>query len=131
MFAIGNLVHPVVTADLAALDGRHVAAQVRTWLGGSTLHSKGVRLRVEAPLRWVSPGVLRPGDQGPARLRLVLWTDELERAPRVRVVQGGDCIAAVRLPWVASPGRAFQVPSRVLSGVDLYGPDVVISLRST
>ncbi len=32
VFAVGNLVHPVDTADAAALDGRHVASTVRTWL---------------------------------------------------------------------------------------------------
>ena len=29
VFAAGNLVHPVDTADIAALDGSHVAAAVR------------------------------------------------------------------------------------------------------
>ncbi len=32
MFAIGNLVHPAETADVCALDGRHVAASVLQWL---------------------------------------------------------------------------------------------------
>ena len=34
VFAVGNLVHPVDTADGAALDGRHVASAVQAWLGG-------------------------------------------------------------------------------------------------
>ncbi len=129
VFAIGNLVHPVVTADLAALDGRHVAAAIRAWLSGSARPAPaGVRLRVEAPLRWVSPGLLRPGDGPPARRRLVLWTDELVRVPHVRISQGGTQLAAARLPWPASPGRAFQLPSRLLAKVRLDGPDVTIRL---
>ena len=32
VFAVGNLLHPVDTADIAALDGRHVADHVRAYL---------------------------------------------------------------------------------------------------
>ena len=32
VFAVGNLLHPVDTADGAALDGRHVATAVSRWL---------------------------------------------------------------------------------------------------
>ena len=34
VFAVGNLVHPVETADVAALDGVHVATRVVEWLAG-------------------------------------------------------------------------------------------------
>ena len=32
VFAIGNLVHPVDTADVAAMDGRHIELEVLNWL---------------------------------------------------------------------------------------------------
>lgn len=35
VFAVVNLLHPVDTADIAALDGRHVAAAVLEFVGGS------------------------------------------------------------------------------------------------
>lgn len=128
VFAIGNLVHPVDTADVAALDGRHVAHQVRAWLGGSRPGPGAVRIVVEKPLRWVSPGLLRPDDPPPPRSRLVLWTDQLIRLPRLRVTQAGRELADVRVPWPASPGRAFRVPSRVLADVDHARGDVGIAL---
>jgi len=128
VFAAGNLCHPVDTADIAALDGAHVAHTVRDFLNGAPTIAKGVRLQVESPLRWISPGILRPYDRGPARNRLLLWTDTLVRIPRIRVRQDGQVIATRTLPWPASPGRVFRIPSSVLEGVDFADGSVTISL---
>src|SRR6185503_1510624 len=59
VFAIGNLLHPVDTADIAALDGAAVARHVRAYLDGKTPPTGGVELQAEAPLRWVAPHYLR------------------------------------------------------------------------
>ncbi|CRZ19099.1 NAD(P)/FAD-dependent oxidoreductase [Mycolicibacterium neworleansense] len=128
VFAIGNLLHPVDTADIAALDGRHVAAQVRRYLGGTTTPEHGVRIEAGAPLRWVAPGLLRPGDPAPARHRLLLWTDTLVRIPKVVARQDGKVIGRKTLPWPASPGRVFRVPSSILDAVDHRGGPVSLSL---
>lgn len=54
---IGNLNHPVDTADAAALEGRHVAGQVAAYLGGKQAAAQSIRLKVDPPLRWpASPG---------------------------------------------------------------------------
>ncbi|OBG81920.1 pyridine nucleotide-disulfide oxidoreductase [Mycobacterium sp. E802] len=129
VFAIGNLLHPVDTADIAALDGRHVAAQVRCYLGGATTPDEGVRIEADAPLRWVAPGLLRPGDPAPARHRLLLWTDSLVRIPKVVARQDGRVIGRKTLLWPASPGRVFRVPSSILDAVDFRGGPVSLSLR--
>jgi thioredoxin reductase len=128
VFAIGNLLHPVDTADIAALDGRHVAAQVRRYLGGARTPEKAIRIEVQAPLRWVAPGLLRRGDPAPARHRLLLWTDTLVRIPKVVARQDGKVIGRKTLPWPASPGRVFRVPSSILDAVDHRGGPVSLSL---
>ncbi|OBB22620.1 pyridine nucleotide-disulfide oxidoreductase [Mycolicibacterium peregrinum] len=128
VFAIGNLLHPVDTADIAALDGRHVAAQVRRYLRGGATPGDGVRIEAAAPLRWVAPGLLRPGDPAPARQRLLLWTDTLVRIPKVVARQDGRVIGRKTLPWPASPGRVFRVPSSILDAVDHRGGAVTLSL---
>lgn len=128
VFAIGNLLHPVDTADIAALDGRHVAAQVRRYLGGAAAPGDGIRIEAAAPLRWVAPGLLRPGDPAPARQRLLLWTDTLVRIPKVVARQDGTVIGRKTLPWPASPGRVFRVPSSILDKADRRGGPVTLSL---
>lgn len=128
VFAIGNLLHPVDTADIAALDGRHVAAQVRRYLDGAPTPNQAIRIEAAAPLRWVAPGLLRPGDPAPARHRLLLWTDSLVRIPRVVARQDGKVVGRKTLPWPASPGRVFRVPSSILDAVDHRGGPVSLSL---
>ncbi|WKG02880.1 NAD(P)/FAD-dependent oxidoreductase [Mycolicibacterium sp. HK-90] len=128
VFAIGNLLHPVDTADIAALDGRHVAAQVRRYLDGTRTPEQAVRVEAADPLRWVAPGLLRPGDPAPARHRLLLWTDALVRIPKVVARQDGKVIGRKTLPWPASPGRVFRVPSSILDAVDRRGGAVTLSL---
>lgn len=128
VFAIGNLLHPVDTADIAALDGRHVAAQVRRYLDGAPTPDQAIRIEATAPLRWVAPGLLRPGDPAPARHRLLLWTDTLVRIPKVVARQDGRVVGRKTLPWPASPGRVFRVPSSILDAVDHRGGPVSLSL---
>lgn len=128
VFAVGNLLHPVDTADIAALDGRHVAAQVRAYLDGQRPTEPGVRIKAAAPLRWVAPNLLRPGDPAPARNRLLLWTDTLVRIPKVVARQDGRVVGARTLPWPAAPGRVFRVPAGILDGVDSRGAEVTLSL---
>ncbi|HTJ38729.1 MAG TPA: FAD-dependent oxidoreductase [Dactylosporangium sp.] len=129
VFAAGNLVHPVDTADVAALDGAAVAGHVRAYLDGQPPLGQAVPLRAEPPFRWVSPHLVRPGDPAPARRRLLLWSDEHVGLPCVVVRQDGRSIAERRLWWPAAPGRVFRVPSGVLDGVDAAGGPVTIGIR--
>ncbi len=117
VFAAGNVLHPVDTADVAALDGAHVARSVVGFLRGEGYSATGVPLVATPPLRWVSPSVMRPGDPAPARERLLLWVEELIRMPRVTARQDGRLLNAMRVPWPAAPGRVFRVPWSLLRGV--------------
>ncbi|MBB4790395.1 NAD(P)/FAD-dependent oxidoreductase [Streptomyces nodosus] len=129
VFAAGNLLHPVDTADVAALDGKHVAEQVVRYLNGERPSDQGVRLIADAPFRWVAPQLLRPQDPAPARGRLLLWTDEFVRFPKVTVRQDGRVVSRRTLAWPAAPGRVFRVPSGLLDGVSPTGGPVHIGLR--
>ncbi|MEU6425241.1 FAD-dependent oxidoreductase [Microbispora sp. NPDC046973] len=134
VFAVGNLVHPVDTADVAALDGRHVVRHVLAYLSGpsgtaGTADGRpGIALRAEAPFRWVAPGLVRPGAGAPPRHRILLWPDEHRAVARVVVTQDGREIARRTLPWPVSPGRVFRVPSSLLSGADPRGGPITVSL---
>lgn len=114
VFAVGNLVHPVDTADAAALDGRHVAGAVHGWLAGEASSTAPARVVAAAPLRWVTPQLVRPGEATP-RGHLLLWCDRYQRFPVVRAVQDGATIGRVRVPWPAAPGRIFRVPASVVA----------------
>jgi thioredoxin reductase len=130
VFAAGNLLHPVDTADVAALDGAHVARQVLAYLKSrSAAVPDGVRIRAAQPLQWVTPGVLRPGDPTPARNRLLAWSDVFIALPTITVSQRGKVIRRRRLPWPASPGRMFRIPASVLRDVNPGDGDVTVSVQ--
>ena len=134
VFAVGNLVHPVDTADVCALDGAHVVASVLEHLRGAASPSAAasrraaVTLRVDAPLRWVSPSRIEPGSLALPRGRLLLWTDEFVRRPRVIVRQDGRQLGRYAVPWPAAPGRVFRLPQRVLTGIRAGGGEVTLAL---
>ncbi|WP_447644211.1 hypothetical protein [Nocardioides zeae] len=132
MFAVGNLLHPVDTADVAAIDGRQVVPAVLEWLGRAAAEAPstlaGLRLRVDPPLRWVAPQVVDPSGPAPARGRLLLWTDAWVARPRVEAVQDGRVVGTRRLPWPAAPGRVFRVPSAVLDHARPDDGDVTLRL---
>ncbi|WP_062206507.1 NAD(P)/FAD-dependent oxidoreductase [Streptomyces sp. NBRC 109706] len=130
VFAAGNVLHPVDTADVAALDGAHVADSVLRWLAadGRPSDGTGVPITVDPPLRWIAPSLLRPDSPAPARDRLLLWTDEFVLVPRVTVRQDGRVVARRTLPWPAAPGRVLRIPSSVLRRVDRHGGEVRVSV---
>ena len=128
VFAAGNLLHPVDTADVAALDGRHVASQVVRFLAGQRRGASSVRLVATDPLLWVAPGLMRPGDPAPPRERLVAWASEYRRLPQVEAWQGGRPLARRRLPWPLAPGRAFRIPWGLVAEARADDGDVTLSI---
>ncbi|KUI25404.1 NAD(P)/FAD-dependent oxidoreductase [Mycobacterium sp. GA-2829] len=127
VFAAGNLLHPVDTADGAALDGRHVAAAVRTWLRQRDAPAAGVRIRTEAPFRWVAPQLVSPSGGTSARGDLLFWVDEYRRLPKLRAVQDGRTLATARTAWPAAPGRVYRAPWSLVADADPHGGDVTVS----
>ncbi len=128
VFAAGNLLHAVDTADIAALDGRHVSTAVRAHLSGEPAPFEGVPLIADAPLRWVAPQLIRPGGPAPSRDRLLLWTDTFRTLPKVTATQDGRILDRQRLPWPAAPGRVFRVPFSLVATADPSGGPIHLSL---
>src|SRR5206468_2442107 len=67
VFAAGNLLHPAETADICALDGRHVAPPVAAWLRGAGEWPAQVRLVARGALAWVAPNMLLATGHPPPR----------------------------------------------------------------
>jgi thioredoxin reductase len=127
VFAVGNLIHPVDTADGAALDGRHVAAAVSGWLEHRDEPPKAVRIRTDGPFKWVAPQLVSPEGGVAARGDLLFWVDEYRRLPKLRAVQDGRTLATKRTPWPAAPGRVYRAPWSLVADADPAGGDVTVS----
>jgi hypothetical protein len=131
VFATGNLVHPVDTADITALDGRAVAATVLDFLRSGAMDAPpGLRVLPGANLKWISPGIFNPTVAWPRR-RLSCWPRHHLARPTVTVSQGNVTLERRRLAWPASPGRIYRLPASLLAAVDPTGPEVTVGLVAT
>lgn len=129
VFAAGNMVHPVDTADVAALGGKHAAGAIADYLerpqepwGGS------VRILAEAPFLWVSPGLYTPS-LSPSRGKLLAWVNAEQAGPTtVTATQAGRVIGKKTLPWPVSPGRVFRMPWSLFSAARIEDGPITIRL---
>jgi len=60
VFAAGNLLRGVETADWAAFEGRTAAQSIAHYLENATWNDSRLEVHVEAPLDWIYPNVLTP-----------------------------------------------------------------------
>jgi thioredoxin reductase len=127
VFAAGNLLHPAETADICALDGRHVAASIAAYLRGPGVWPSPVRLIARDPLAWVAPNLLLAGGHEPPRDRFLLRSREFVGRARLHVRQDGRELWRGRLRRLV-PGRSTHIPAGWTSRVDHSGGPVIVEV---
>jgi thioredoxin reductase len=128
VFAAGNLIHPAETADVCALDGRHVAAGVDSWLRGSGKWPSQLPLVARPPLVWVVPNLLADLESRPPRDRFLIRSGRFLRAPRIEVCQGERRLWRGWLRRLI-PGRSAHIPAAWVSAVDPDGSHVTVEVK--
>jgi len=123
LFAAGNVLHGAEPADVAALNGRHVAGGVLDHLAGSPWPLAPVRIMCAEPLAWIVPNRVPAGRYAPGRHRL-RSREELHDV-RVEVRQDGRCLHRQRLVRLV-PGRSASIPAPWAAAVDPGGGEVVV-----
>jgi len=115
VFAAGNVIHPVDTAGVAAMDGVHVADAVFDYLNHAPAASQTVNIVAESPFKWVTPSAFRAGGRMPPAGRLLFWPERYVPSPTLVARQGGHVIGTVRLSQAAAPGRVFHAPWQLVA----------------
>jgi thioredoxin reductase len=128
VFAAGNVLRGAEPADVAALEGRHVAAAVAEHLAGAPWPERHAMLRCAEPLHWIAPGAIT-GPQQPARGRWLLRAREDLRDARVELAQDGRVVHRARLTRVM-PGRSATLAPGWAGRVDPGGGDVLVHVVS-
>jgi thioredoxin reductase len=133
VFGAGNLVHAAETADIAALSGRHAARHIAAALGAGARRPDAradaarVPVRVEAPLRWISPNAIACAP--PPLGRFVLRSQEFRSPLRLEVRQDGRLLARSGLVRLV-PGRPLHLGAAWLARVDPAGGPVRVTTGS-
>jgi thioredoxin reductase len=126
VFAAGNVLHGAEQADVAALDGRHAAAGVGSYLRDGEWPAERAPVACEEPLGWIAPNVVA-GAGVPPRGRFALRSREFLRAPRIAIAQGERVLWRGRVAR-AMPGRSARLPHAWVREVDPVGPAVRVAL---
>jgi thioredoxin reductase len=126
VYAAGNLLHPVETADVAALRGRHVARKVaRDLQVGATLSDPDpATVIAEAPLTWVWPNRM----SSPLDVESLFFrVGRFDARRTLRAHQDGELIGTVRTPALV-PNRSLRVSGGVLANVNPRGGTIRLRL---
>jgi thioredoxin reductase len=126
VFAVGNLLHPVETAAIAALDGRFAAGPVLRHLAGEPWPAAPLPVRADAPLRWVAPGRIAPDGPPPPFGRFILRTAAFLTRPVLTVRQDGRTLHRQRVPRTVAPGRPLHLSADWIARADAHGGPVRI-----
>jgi hypothetical protein len=97
VFAAGNLLRGVETADWAALEGRSAARSMARWLENPLWSARRLEIQVEAPIGWICPNVLSP-DVTVERFRF--WSKEFRKDAVLQLKQGERVLYEKRFGWL-------------------------------
>jgi L-2-hydroxyglutarate oxidase LhgO len=124
IFAAGNLLRGVETADWAALEGRSAARSIAQFLENDEWNGSRLEVHAESPLDWVCPNVLSP-DALPRHFRI--RAHEFRDHITLKVMQG------LRILYSQKFGRLLANTSINISGewvkrVDFSGEPLKIEV---
>jgi thioredoxin reductase len=126
VFAAGNLVHPVESADLVASEAGRLAAAVLAFLEDGDSAGARVPIGVERPLSWICPNRLDGSGARPLLGWLTYRTAAPVRHARLFVEQGGRQVHEQRRWRELVPNRPCRLSADWLSHVDPAGGPVVV-----
>ncbi|QKV96828.1 FAD-dependent oxidoreductase [Streptomyces sp. NA02950] len=128
VFAVGNLLHPVETADVAALDGRFAAGPVLRHLTDGRWPADPLPVRVRAPLRWIAPNRIDPDGPRPPLDRFTLRTAAFLTRPVLTVRQDGRTLHRRWVPRTVAPARPLHLGADWIASADPRGGPVLIAV---
>ena len=97
VFAAGNLLRGVETADWAALEGRAAARSMARWLENAQWNGTRLEVQAEAPFAWICPNVLSP-DVSVEGFRL--WSKEFRKNVTLQLRQGERVLYEKQVGWL-------------------------------
>ena len=110
----GNILHGAETAAVCARSGEWAAMAVSEWLAHEDptrwRATAGIPIECEAPLQWVSPNVVVPGDRDVAHGHFLARSREFARRPQITVRQGARELWSGRIGRT-TPTRPVHLPT--------------------
>ena len=126
IFAAGNLLRGVETADWSALEGRRAAHFIARYLENAEWSASRLELQPEQPIAWVCPNILSEGV--PAQ-GFRYWSNEFRRNATLQVRQGSRVLCEKKISWLRA-NVALSLSSDWVEKVD-FGKEPVKLVMQT
>jgi L-2-hydroxyglutarate oxidase LhgO len=126
VFAAGNLLRGVETADWAALEGRSAARSIARFLGNAEWSGSRVEIRPEAPFAWICPNVLSPNaSMDNFRFR----SREFRQNIHLQLTQGGRVLYQKKMSRLFA-NTSLNLSSDWVEKVDFTGEPVKLVVQA-
>jgi L-2-hydroxyglutarate oxidase LhgO len=126
IFAAGNLLRGVETADWAALEGRRAARSMARYLENSGWSASRLEVQPEAPFAWICPNVLSQD----VRVEVFrFWSKEFRKNGTLQLKQGARVLYERKIGWLKA-NVAFSLDSDWIKKVD-FGKEPVKLVMQT
>jgi hypothetical protein len=125
VFAAGNLLRGVETADWAALEGRGAARSIARWLENAEWPGSRLEVRPEAPIGWICPNILSP-DVRVEGFRY--WSKEFRQNATLQLKQGERVLYERNVGWLKA-NVALSLGSDWVMKVDYTGEAVKLVIQ--
>ena len=97
IFAAGNLLRGVETADWAALEGRRAARSIARYLENAEWSATRLEVQTEEPVAWICPNILSPN----ARVEgFRFWSREFRKNGTLQLRQGARVLYEKKIGWL-------------------------------
>lgn len=116
VFAAGNLTHAAVTADLAAIAGRHAARAIGEYLSGAGWPTHSLDVVATAPLTWVHPQRLSFPLSPPPGGRFLTGATIFDERGHLELSQAGQVLHR-EVKRHIMPNRSVTLRTGVLAGI--------------
>ena len=125
VFAAGNLLRGVETADWAALEGRAAARSIARWLETAQWSASRLGVECEAPIAWICPNVLTP-DICVDGFRF--WSKEFCKNATLQLKQGERVLYERKFGWLKA-NVALSLSSEWIEKVNYAGDAVKLVIQ--
>jgi hypothetical protein len=126
VFAAGNLLRGVETADWAALEGRRAARPIARYLENAEWNESRLGVQAEAPLAWVYPNVLSP--DVPVE-RFWFRSNDFRQNVNLQFMQGGRVLYQKRLSRLIA-NTSLSLSGEWMEKVDFTGEPIKLVIPS-
>jgi hypothetical protein len=124
IFAAGNLLRGVETADWAALEGRSAAHSIARFVENAEWNGSRLEIQTESPLDWICPNVLSP-DALPSRFRV--RSHEFRDQAALQVRQGQSILYTQKFRRLLA-NTSVNFSGEWVNRVDFSGEPLVIKI---